>query len=183
MSNRFIVNLIIFIILTGIVIFLARHPASTSLGQPPAPHPNTGMYPNASLTPGAVFTNVTTQQVCQKGYTKTVRDVPTSEKRLVYQEYGVSYPEPTGMYEVDHFIPLALGGSNDIHNLWLEPANPKPGFHEKDVVEYYLYRQVCSGNESLSQAQNDIKTDWYAVYQNRISKSFIDSYHATFANE
>jgi len=69
------------------------------------------------------------------------------------------------MYEVDHFIPLELGGSNDIKNLWLEPAEPKPGFHEKDIVENCLHYQVCFGNESLQKAQEEIRSDWYSVYQ------------------
>ncbi len=60
---------------------------------------------------------------------------------------------------------LELGGSNDISNLWPEPANPQPGFHEKDKIENYLHAQVCSGAISLQEAQREIATNWYAVYQ------------------
>jgi hypothetical protein len=122
------------------------------------------LNPNPELTPGDVYTNITSQDVCESGYSGRVRNVPASEKKKVYQEYGISYPQPEGAYEVDHFISLELGGSNDIKNLWPEPANPTPGFHEKDKVENYLHKQVCDGKMSLGEAQDKIRNDWYAVY-------------------
>jgi hypothetical protein len=36
-------------------------------------------------------------------------------KRGVYEEYGVK-SHGSGVYEVDHLIPLELGGSNSIRN-------------------------------------------------------------------
>ena len=54
-----------------------------------------------------------------------------ARKEQVYAEYGI-VSHTTGEYEVDHFVPLELGGSNDISNLFPEAASPKPGFHEKD---------------------------------------------------
>jgi hypothetical protein len=92
-----------------------------------------------------------------------VRNVPESEKRQVYAEYGI-YSHTAGQYEVDHYVSLELGGSNDIANLWPEAASPKPGFHEKDRVENYLHDQVCSGAISLRQAQTEIATNWLAAY-------------------
>lgn len=122
------------------------------------------LYPRADITPGSVFPGVTREEVCTSGYTKGVRDVPVSLKRSIYDEYGVPYPQASGAYEVDHFIPLELGGDNGKTNLWLEPSDPKPGFHEKDAVENYLHKQVCDGFMDLSAAQKAIQTDWYAVY-------------------
>ncbi len=123
-----------------------------------------GSLPDSQCTPGAVFPNVTKEQTCVSGYTKTVRSVSVSLKKKVYREYGVSYPSPFGLYEADHFIPLALGGNNDIANLFPEAANPKPGFREKDLVENYLHEQVCLGNISLSSAQKAISTNWLDAY-------------------
>lgn len=125
-----------------------------------------GSLPDPECTPGAIFPNVTKEQVCVKGYTKTVRSVSVSLKKKVYREYGVSYPPPFGSYEADHFIPLALGGNNDIANLFPEAAEPRPGFREKDLVESYLHEQVCLGNMSLSFAQKAISTNWLNVYNN-----------------
>jgi hypothetical protein len=122
------------------------------------------LYPDQRLTRGDILT-ADAAVVCAPGYAKSVRHVSQSEKLEVYREYGVSYPQARGAYEVDHFIPLELGGSNEIINLWLEPADPEPGFHEKDAVENYLHAQVCvTKTISLAEAQREIRTDWYAVY-------------------
>ena len=119
--------------------------------------------PDSACTPGAIFPQVTKQEVCTKGYTQTVRNVPLGVKEAVYKEYGI-YSHKTGEYEVDHFISLELGGSNDISNLWPEPAEPVPGFHQKDLVENYLNEQVCKGIISLAEAQKEISTNWLEVY-------------------
>lgn len=122
-----------------------------------------GALPDKACTPGAVFKDVTTAQVCQRGYSSSVRNVPFEEKTAVYQEYGI-LTHTTGQYEVDHMISLELGGSNDISNLWPEAADPKPGFHEKDVVENYLHDQMCAGHISMQQAQEEISGQWLSVY-------------------
>jgi hypothetical protein len=127
-----------------------------------------GGLPDSACTPGAIFSNATPQVICVSGYTRTVRNVPFSEKDQVYAEYGIFNHVP-GQYEVDHLVPLELGGSNDIANLWPEAASPTPGFHEKDQVENYLHDQVCSGAMSLKDAQKEIATNWLAVY-NRMTK-------------
>lgn len=122
-----------------------------------------GKLPDLACTPGAIITTATKAKICVSGYSSSVRNVPTSEKSQVYAEYGIR-SHTTGQYEVDHDVSLELGGSNDIANLWPEPASPKPGFHEKDKVENYLHSQVCSGAISLKQAQIEIATNWLAVY-------------------
>jgi len=120
------------------------------------------LYPDPNLTPGDTFP-VTKEQVCTPGYAGSVRAVSVAEKKAVYAEYNIPYVPKN--YEVDHFISLELGGSNDKKNLWPEPYDPRPGAHEKDRVENYLHAQVCNGSISLEEAQKEISTDWYAVYQ------------------
>ena len=125
-----------------------------------------GMYPNPRLTPGAIDQAETKEKVCTPNHTKTTRHVTEAMKREVFERYGLAYNErEEDAWEVDHFIPLVLGGANSVENLWPEPALPRPGFHEKDVVEVYLHRQVCSGAMTLGEAQEAIRKDWYAVYQ------------------
>lgn len=119
-------------------------------------------FPDLTCTPGDVLP-VTAAQVCISGYLQSVRDVSESLKNQVYAEYGISSHSP-GQYEIDHFIPLELGGSNDIKNLFPEAAKPVPGFHEKDKVENYLHDQVCNGNISLQLAQDLIRDNWLKVY-------------------
>jgi hypothetical protein len=81
------------------------------LAQQPTP-----ILPDPKLTPGNTF-DVNAQDVCVPGYAKKVRAVPAWLKRKAYAEYGITEYK-TGDYEVDHLIPLSLGGSNYIRNLW-----------------------------------------------------------------
>ena len=67
-------------------------------------------------------------------------------KRQVCAPYGIAAARCNGRnFEIDHLIPLELGGSNEMSNLWPQPYRPQPDAREKDVLENYLYRQVCSG--------------------------------------
>lgn len=121
--------------------------------------------PDPACTPGAILPDATKDKVCVPGYSGETRNVPDSEKNQVYAEYGIK-SHKAGEYEVDHLISLELGGSNEIANLWPEPAEPRPGFHEKDKVENYLHKQVCDGAMSLKDAQYQIAHNWMTVYQN-----------------
>ena len=133
---------------------------------PPGPcgHAPDALYPDPSLTPGAVFNGVTAKDVCAIGYSSSVRSVSSAEKAQVFARYGLT--DKAGTYEVDHFISLELGGSNDVTNLWPEPYAPTGvGARDKDGVEAHLHAQVCSGAMTLLQAQQAIATDWYAVFR------------------
>jgi hypothetical protein len=127
-------------------------------------------YPNLDLTPGATDPAVTQDNIrstiCVPGYTKTVRPPEQITHRLKLQIMAV-YDRRGDLraYELDHFIPLELGGCPDcVTNLWPEPYDPSPGAKEKDRVENYLHRQVCSGEITLKEAQDAIRNDWVRVY-------------------
>jgi hypothetical protein len=126
------------------------------------------LYPQSSLTPGVTFPNITGDDVSVPGYAKRVRAVPDAMKRAVYLRYGLD-PSKHDTAEVDHYVSLCLGGTNDIENLWPEPAvTPdapgQVGFHEKDAVEFWLHQQVCNKSMTLQAAQDAIRGDWYAVW-------------------
>jgi hypothetical protein len=89
--------------------------------------------------------------------------IDDTTKNEAYAEYHI-VSHTTGEYEVDHLIPLELGGSNDLKNLWPEPAAPKPGFHEKDSLENKLHELVCAGSLELGAAQHAIATNWWLAY-------------------
>src|SRR5262252_1258347 len=86
----------------------------------------TPILPDPKLTPGDTF-DVTAEDVCVPGYAKKVRAVPAWLKRQAYAEYGITQYK-TGDYEVDHLIPLplSLGGSNSIRNLWPQSTKTSP---------------------------------------------------------
>lgn len=120
--------------------------------------------PNARLTPGEAFPTATVSQICTPGYSSGVRHVEHQQYVEVYAAYGVPYPEPTGTYELDHLIPLELGGDNSDANLWPEAASPAPGFHQKDDLENRMHDLVCAGQLDLHEAQREIASNWYAAY-------------------
>lgn len=153
----------------------AQSPPAGQNGQPTSAHQlgqrtktsgciSVNALPDPACTPGAVFPDATVAKICEPGYSKNVRDVPTSVKDQVYAEYGIASHSP-GEYEVDHLVSLELGGSNDIANLWPEPADPRPGFHEKDKVENYLHDQVCNHAMPLSDVQATIANNWLSIYE------------------
>lgn len=176
MRTRRLLLIVLAIIVVAVIVVLvlrSRNGSSADVAAPAVTSPSAtrlaghvgppDIYPDPALTPGDVLPDVTAAQVCTPGYARRVRDVPVEEKRQVYQRYNMPYTP--GKYEVDHFIPLELGGSNAVTNLWPERYSPPPGAHEKDKVENYLHDQVCSGAMTLQQAQDAIRTDWYAIYQ------------------
>lgn len=122
-----------------------------------------GALPDPACTLGDVLITDATV-VCTPGYSARVRAVSSSTKAAVYAEYGIT-SHPSGAYKVDHHVSVELSGSNGIANLWPEPAEPRPGFHEKDQVENFLHQQVCSGMITLPAAQATIATNWLAVYR------------------
>ena len=141
--------------------------------------PRDAYHPDLRITPGAVFASVTAAQVCVSGYSKSVRNVPKSEKDQVFAAYGITYHAP-GAYEVDHLISLELGGSNDIRNLWPEPYQGPDNAHVKDVIENRLHSQVCSGAITLAEAQRQI-INWDGVLGGAAGAGAINSMPAAAA--
>lgn len=114
-----------------------------------------GGLPDPVCTPGAVDTT-DVAIVCGQS-TRERRSVPESERRSVFVAYGIAYPPARGAYELDHLVPLELGGSNAIANLWPEPAAT---FHDKDQSENALHRRVCAEELGLDMAQREMAADW-----------------------
>jgi hypothetical protein len=119
--------------------------------------------PEPSLTPGAIAT-VNREQVCDSAQPKN-RVVPRSLARRVFDEYGIRSSEPRG-YEVDYLITPALGGADDIRNLWPQSYSATTwNAQVKDALEDHLRDLVCSGRLDLATAQRDISSDWIAAYR------------------
>ena len=123
--------------------------------------------PDPNCTPGSLNSAVTqdtvSSTICSPGYTKTIRPPAAYTSTLKKQqiaEYGY-LDTNLSSYEEDHLISLELGGNpTDPKNLWPEPH---ASLNEKDKVENYLNRQICSGQMSLQEAQDKIRTNWYTV--------------------
>lgn len=129
-----------------------------------------GPLPDPACTPGALNPVVTQasihQTICVSGYTTTIRP-PVSEstrlKHLAATAYSVT--DSISNYEGDHLISLELGGApDDIANFWDERRSEFPGSTQKDELENYLNKAVCSGRVALVEAQQSIATNWTAAY-------------------
>lgn len=92
------------------------------------------------------------------------RHVSRRTRARVFAEYGITHHKASGDYEIDHLIPLGLGGSNDLKNLWPQPAGPGLGFHEKDHLEDLLHERVCAHAVPLEEAQKAFAKDWVAAF-------------------
>ena len=120
--------------------------------------------PNPSFTPGAVWTQVTLADIQQPNYSKSVRNVPESEHRKVFERYGLDYSKHAD-FEVDHLVPLAWGGSNDVSNLWPQPFEGQWNAHVKDALEVHGLKLIREGKLDLREAQKRIAADWIGLYR------------------
>ena len=108
------------------------------------------------------------ETVCFSGYTKAVRPSTTYTNRIkmrLLSERGLDHEAEKGNYELDHIIPLALGGHpRNLSNLALQLWDGHDGAKRKDRIEVKLQCLVCSGEVPLAVAQDAIWTDWKAAY-------------------
>lgn len=111
------------------------------------------------LNPDVTQTTIATT-ICQTGWTRTVRPYVTQMKAIKSKMLAaIGEPiERRNRYELDHKIPLALGGAViDSRNLALQPIDEA---HEKDAIEVCLSSLVCQGKIELEDAQSAIWEDW-----------------------
>ncbi len=125
--------------------------------------------PDPRCTPGATATD-DFEVLCHQPTAARRCNFSKATREAMFHAYGLPYPEPHGAHELDHLIPLELGGANTLDNVWPEAADPDPGFHQKDWLENYLHKQVCAGEMDLAIARWLIRRDWVNAYR-RLSKS------------
>ena len=125
--------------------------------------------PDPKCTPGAVMT-VDLDTICHQPAGVRWNVAPSLQKKA-FSDYGVLGSRGQEELEVDHLIPLELGGENTIENLWPQASKPPPGFHEKNYVEAFLHDKVCAGEMRLGDAQRQVAADWLSVWM-KISRGF-----------
>lgn len=137
-------------------------------------HEGKYLLPNRTLTPGKVnpeiradihnghfLVNGVEVNICAKGFkTRPFRKTTEEMKKQVCDECGSpkDCPDPA-KGEIDHLVPLEIGGEDDVSNLWWQPS---PQYHVKDKLEDRLKPLVCKGKMTLSEAQNCVRDDWAA---------------------
>ncbi|HEY6293569.1 MAG TPA: hypothetical protein VI455_18605 [Terriglobia bacterium] len=125
------------------------------------------VFPNRTLTPGVVRL-VSRADVCGVEGEDEDNDptwlIPAPVQQETLEEYGVAGAQAKE-YELDYLIPPALGGTEDIRNLWPEPSETLWNARAKDALERRLRALVCGGQVDLQAAQHDIATDWISAYK------------------
>jgi len=140
-----------------------------------------GYYlPDPACTPGAIDPGVTQADlaatICRSGgYTSSVRPpAPMTGDFKTVSRAAYRDPAPSTQTELDHLVPLGVGGASDTRNLWPEPDQGSPqqfdhsdgfGSNAKDGVESKLHDAVCSGRVTLVAAQLAITADWTTAEQ------------------
>jgi hypothetical protein len=119
--------------------------------------------PNPRLTPGATVL-LGQREICGEASVNN-KPVPIALQQKVFDEYGIRAAEPRA-YEVDYLITPALGGADDIHNLWPESSSATVwNAQVKDALEDHLRNMVCEGQLDLATAQHEIASDWIEAYK------------------
>jgi len=122
-----------------------------------------------ALNPAVTQANVRST-ICVSGWTATIRP-PTSYtngvKRLLMRRIGAPLTQMSA-YELDHLVPLTLGGApRDRRNLVLQAWDGPDGARAKDVVEVRMKRLVCAGRVTLAAARECMATDWHTCRTER----------------
>ena len=125
----------------------ATHFDTTIAGKP-------SQLPNKKLTPGAVNAAVTAAQVCTAGFVAKAVAVSDDRAAEVFVKYGV---DNVSSYQLDHLVPISLGGSNAQANLWPQLKSQSV---RKDTLENRLHNMVCQHKLALASAQRIVRTNW-----------------------
>ena len=128
--------------------------------------------------PGALFADVQQSNIdvtiCVPGWTATVRPSTSytqGVKRKMLREAGILETESI-KYELDHFVPLALGGHpRSLDNLWLQQWDGPWNARVKDRLERNLQLMVCQGTLTLRSARTAIQKDWKAAHKKYIGNA------------
>lgn len=128
--------------------------------------------PDPRCTPGGVNPAITLYVLSDQHWrTRSIRNCESSEaqKHVAYRWYGIQKPRINSnenqVCELDHLVPLELGGADGLGNIWPECGPDgvtlrERYFKRKDRVENYLAEQVKAGRLSLQAAQEGIASDW-----------------------
>jgi hypothetical protein len=120
--------------------------------------------PDKNLTGGSVRTG---DRDAACGHAKENRGRMNAPRRdEILRRYGLP-PGTHPDYEIDHLIPLCLGGSDDPSNLWPQPRRSIEetwNAEAKDRLERLMCNMVCDGQIDITTAQESFATDWIAAY-------------------
>jgi hypothetical protein len=127
--------------------------------------------PSAFLTPGDAR-KVTKEQICAPGYAASVKPTKDSMKIEAFSRYGLRDGQ-SATDVLDHLIPIELGGTDSLENLWPEPVKGEWNAAQKDALEQKLLGMVCDGTLTVKQAQGAIRKNWVQAYQQYVGAAAV----------
>jgi hypothetical protein len=95
-------------------------------------------------TPGATA-KVKMEQLCAADFATSQKPVANWQRNEALERYGVRPEQFSG--ELDHLVPVALGGSNDPDNLWPFRGNGAFTFSAKQALGLKLPRHGLLGQD------------------------------------
>jgi hypothetical protein len=117
--------------------------------------------PSSFQTPGNK-SKANEAQVCAADYEQSVKPLAKWQREQALERYGKRPEDFTG--DLEHLIPLSLGGTNDPDNLWPLPASKEMGPEQKHALDAKLHELVCNKTMKLKDAQDVFKKDWVKAY-------------------
>jgi hypothetical protein len=127
-----------------------------------APSIAMAQLPSGYKTPGATA-KVKMEQVCAPDFAKSIKPASNWQRTEALERYGF---RPDGFSgELDHLVPMSLGGSNDPDNLWPFHANGAFTLEAKQALASKLQGMVCARKLSLKDAQDAFRKDWTLSYR------------------
>jgi hypothetical protein len=116
--------------------------------------------PNKTLTPGVIESSVIGDVCGSPKHDKASLSIAQA------QAEDARYSIPTNLdtrYHFDYLVPLNLGGSPEITNLW--PVTVKGiGFYQKEQLNAVLRQKVCAGELDLGTVQQQLIKNWYTLW-------------------
>lgn len=115
--------------------------------------------PHKEMTPGSLCQHGSTTRYPEK-VRYCERDVDKDTKRQIFvtydREFGYETTQMERMdFKIDHLVPLCLGGSNQIDNLW---PQHKTIYENTDPLEPFLCEVLASGRIKQAEAVQLILT-------------------------
>jgi hypothetical protein len=126
----------------------------------------TAQLPNDYKTPGATV-KASSAQICSVDFASKAKPDAGWQQTEALERYGVRAQGFSG--DLDHLIPVSLGGSNDPDNLWPFHAQGEFTLDAKNALAAKLRDMVCAGKISLKDAQDAFKKDWTKAYRTHMS--------------
>jgi hypothetical protein len=124
-------------------------------------------------TPGATNPTITqatvTSTICQPRYVNQIKSqISKKTSTEVFAEYAIA-TKMRSDYAIDHLVPLDLGGTNALTNLWPIPLKGTATPQLKAVVDAAVHKSMCAGFISLATAQGLFNASWPSVDTNLVT--------------